>query len=216
MTTKARIPLFPLGLVLLPHLPLPLHIFEERYKLMISECLDENKAFGVVYFNGSEVQRIGCTAVILNVLKRYGDGRLDILTRGESRFMIMEMFDEKAYLEAMVRFLDDELEEENDVCKELAKQGVNLLKQFATIAMEQQEYVFAEQMDMKSISFLISGCEGFSYEEKQQFLEMVSTRERLKKSVAALKRTIQRFKITEEIHQIIGGNGNIRRLLKNS
>ena len=216
MTTKARIPLFPLGLVLLPHLPLPLHIFEERYKLMISECLDENKAFGVVYFNGSEAQRIGCTAVILNVLKRYGDGRLDILTRGESRFMIMEMFDEKAYLEAMVRFLDDELEEENDVCKELANQGVNLLKQFATIAMEQQEYVFAEQMDIKSISFLISGCEGFSYEEKQQFLEMVSTRERLKKSVAALKRTIQRFKITEEIHQIIGGNGNIRRLLKNS
>lgn len=216
MTTKARIPLFPLGLVLLPHLPLPLHIFEERYKLMISECLDENKAFGVVYFNGSEVQQIGCTAVILNVLKRYGDGRLDILTRGESRFMIMEMFDEKAYLEAMVRFLDDELEEENDVCKELANQGVNLLKQFATIAMEQQEYVIAEQMDIKSISFLISGCEGFSYEEKQQFLEMVSTRERLKKSVAALKRTIQRFKITEEIHQIIGGNGNIRRLLKNS
>ena len=213
MTNKAKIPLFPLGLVLLPHLPLPLHIFEERYKMMIGECRDENKVFGVVYFNGSEVQRVGCTAVILNVLKRYEDGRLDILTRGVRRFVIIEMFDDKPYLEAMVRFFDDELEEAKNVCEELAHQGVDLLKQFAATAMEQQEYVFAEQMDFESVSFLLSGCEGFSYEEKQQFLEMVSTHERLRKSVAALKRIIERYKITEEIHKIIGGNGNVRRLL---
>ena len=214
MITKARIPLFPLGLVLLPHLPLPLHIFEERYKLMITECQDESKAFGVVYFNGAEVQSVGCTAVILKVLKRYGDGRLDILTRGERRFVIIEMFDDKPYLEAMVRFFDDEPEEDKHVCQELAHRGVDLLKQFAAIAQEQQEYVFAEQMVIESISFLISGCEGFSYEEKQQFLEMVSTRERLRKSVAALKRIIERYKITEKIHKIIGGNGNIRRLVE--
>jgi ATP-dependent Lon protease len=66
-------------------------------------------------------------------------------------------------------------------------------------------------MDFKSISFLIAGCEGFSHEEKQRFLEMRSTGERLKKSVKALENIIARMKITAEIHKIIGGNGNIKR-----
>jgi ATP-dependent Lon protease len=67
-------------------------------------------------------------------------------------------------------------------------------------------------MDFKSISFLIAGCEGFSHAEKQRFLEMTSTNERLKKSVESLKNIIARMKITAEIHKIIGGNGDIKRL----
>ena len=82
MQSENTIPLFPLGLVLLPQMPLPLHIFEERYKLMIGECLRENRQFGIVYFNGTDIQTAGCTASILKVMKRYEDGRLDILTRG--------------------------------------------------------------------------------------------------------------------------------------
>ena len=91
MPSTNIIPLFPLGLVLLPQMPLPLHIFEERYKLMIGECLEKKKEFGIVYFNGTDIQAIGCTASIQKVLKRYDDGRLDILTQGENRFEIKEM-----------------------------------------------------------------------------------------------------------------------------
>ena len=69
------------------------------------------------------------------------------------------------------------------------------------------EYDFAEIMDFKSISFLIAGCEGFSYEEKQKFLEMTSTDKRLEKSVEALDKIIESMKITLEIQKIIGGNG---------
>jgi Lon protease-like protein len=211
MPSRITIPLFPLGLVLLPQMPLPLHIFEERYKLMIGECLEKNMEFGIVYFNGTDIQAIGCTASIQRVLKRYDDGRLDILTRGENRFEINEMVDHKPYLEAGVTFFDDKLEEITDACQELADSGMNLLKQFAGISGVQGEYGFAEIMDFKSISFLIAGCEGFSYEEKQRFLEMSSTSERLEKSVGSLARIIERTKITAEIQKIIGGNGNMTR-----
>jgi Lon protease-like protein len=211
MQSRITIPLFPLGLVLLPQMPLPLHIFEERYKLMIGECLEKNKEFGIVYFNGTDIQALGCTASIQRVLKRYDDGRLDILTRGENRFEINEMVDHKPYLEAGVTFFDDKLEKNTDACQELADKGMHLLKEFAGISGVQGEYGFADIMDFKSISFLIAGCEGFRYEEKQKFLEMPSTYERLEKSVGSLARIIERTKITVEIQKIIGGNGNMAR-----
>ena len=216
MPSRITIPLFPLGLVLLPQMPLPLHIFEERYKLMIGKCLEKNEEFGIVYFNGTAIQAIGCTASIQRVLKRYNDGRLDILTRGENRFEINEMVDRKPYLEAGVTFFDDKLEENTDACQELADNGMNLLKQFAGIAGVRGEYGFAEIMDFIFISFLIAGCEGFSYEEKQKFLEMSSTFERLVKSVGSLARIIERTKITAEIQKIIGGNGNMARFFTKS
>ena len=211
MQSITTIPLFPLGLVLLPQMPLPLHIFEERYKSMIGECLAENKEFGIVYFNGTDIQAIGCTASIHKVLKRYDDGRLDILTRGERRFEISEMYDDKPYLEAKVNFFDDRLEENATACQDLAETGMNLIKQFAEISGMSAEYGFAENMDIKSISFVIAGCEGFSNEEKQKFIEISSTYERLEKAVGSLARIIERTKITAEIQKIIGGNGNMKR-----
>jgi ATP-dependent Lon protease len=80
------IPVFPLGVVLLPQMKMPLHIFEKRYKVMINGCIDQEKPFGIVYFDGKQIQKIGCAASITKVLKRYGDGRMDILTIGEKRF----------------------------------------------------------------------------------------------------------------------------------
>ena len=212
MQSKDTIPLFPLGLVLMPQIPLPLHIFEERYKLMIGECLAEDREFGIVYFNGSDIQAAGCTARILEVIKRYEDGRLDILTRGQRRYLIREIFDSKAYLEADITYFDDDEPTDISGCHDLAVKGIALLKQFTTGLASQEGYDLTENRDYRSISFLIAGCEGFSSEEKQHFLEMTSTTERLRKSVEALEIIIERIKITDEIHKIIGGNGNIKRL----
>ena len=209
MQLETTIPLFPLGLVLLPQIPLPLHIFEERYKLMVGECLAENRDFGIVYFNGADIQTVGCTARILKVLKRYDDGRLDILTRGQNRFLIKEMRDKKAYLEARVTFFDDKGQEDQSACQKMADKGMDLIKQYASILETQEGYGFVEEKDCKSISFLIAGCEGFSHEEKQRFLEMTSTGDRLKKGVESLEKIIERMRITSEIHKIIGGNGNL-------
>jgi len=210
MSNERIIPLFPLGLVLLPQMPLPLHIFEERYKSMIGECIDRNKVFGIVYFNGTDIQAIGCTASIQKILKRYDDGRLDILTKGENRFQISEMYDEKPYLEAKVAFFDDQLEDNEAACQELAENGMNLIEQFVEMGGVQVDYGFAEKMNVKSISFIIAGCEGFSYPEKQKFIEMSSTYERLKKAVGSLAKILDRTRLTAEIQRIIGGNGHMK------
>jgi Lon protease-like protein len=105
-----RIPLFPLDVVLFPGEPLPLHIFEERYKEMIGLCIEKQSAFGVVRAQRDGLAVIGCTARILRVLHRYDDGRLDILCRGEQRFEIEMLENSRAYLEAKVDFFDDEEE----------------------------------------------------------------------------------------------------------
>ena len=76
------LPLFPLDVVLFSGTPLPLHIFEPRYREMISECLDRKKSFGVVRAKEEGVVEIGCTAEIITVTKKYPDGRLDIVTGG--------------------------------------------------------------------------------------------------------------------------------------
>jgi Lon protease-like protein len=209
--TEIVIPLFPLGLVLMPELPLPLHIFEERYKSMIGECLADDREFGIVFMNATDIQAVGCTAKILNVIKRYDDGRLDILTRGQTRFVIKEIYDQKAYLEAQVVYFGDDKMPGTESAQNLADKGIALLQQFTSYEGLQNDSSLLAGMDLKSISFMIAGCEGFSNEEKQRFLEMTSTHERLEKSVQSLEKIIARMKITAEIHRIIGGNGNIKR-----
>ncbi len=105
-----RIPLFPLELVLFPGVPLPLHIFEPRYKEMIGLCLERGLEFGIVLAQGEQLALTGCTAEILNVVQKYPDGRMDIVTMGRRVFRVEELIDEKAYYEAQVKFVADEAE----------------------------------------------------------------------------------------------------------
>ncbi|MGD9236544.1 MAG: LON peptidase substrate-binding domain-containing protein, partial [Desulfobacterales bacterium] len=74
MPSETIIPIFPLGLVLLPQMSLPLHIFEDRYKQMINACMANDGVFGIVYFSGKQFETRGCTARIVDILKRYDDG----------------------------------------------------------------------------------------------------------------------------------------------
>ncbi|HTV82559.1 MAG TPA: LON peptidase substrate-binding domain-containing protein [Acidobacteriaceae bacterium] len=103
-----RIPIFPLDTVLFPGAALPLHIFEERYREMVGECLARNKEFGVVRGDPERLAVIGCTAKIVRVLERYADGRMDILCEGTRRFEIDGLDDSRSFLQADVEFFDDE------------------------------------------------------------------------------------------------------------
>ena len=102
------LPLFPLQVVLFPRTALPLHIFEERYKQMIGEALRGKTEFGVVQAGEKGVVNTGCTASIEEVVKKYPDGRMDVLTVGRRRFEIIMLNDEKPYLRGAVEFFDDE------------------------------------------------------------------------------------------------------------
>ena len=216
MHSETTIPIFPLGLVLLPEMSLPLHIFEERYKLMMTVCLEQSMEFGIVYFSGKQFEAKGCTARIVETLKRYDDGRLDIMTHGKNRFAIKELFDEKPYLQAKVEFFDDQPEEDSGVekFKKLAQRGIQLLKQINPTTDQKENNLFESWLDIKSASFSIAACDGFSFEEKHRFLEMTSTSKRLRKAVEALEKLAERLSITREIERIIGGNGKLSKSLQ--
>ena len=106
-----KIPLFPLDLVLFPGVPLPLHIFEPRYRQMAAECLATSAPFGIVRARPEGLAVIGCTARIVRILHRYPDGRSDILTQGIDRFEIEQLIgqggDASSYLEAEIDILPD-------------------------------------------------------------------------------------------------------------
>ena len=84
----SRLKLFPLGLVAYPTKIIPLHIFEERYKTLINECIDSKKEFGMVYSMDSGFSDVGCSLSVSDVVKTYPNGELDIITRGERIFKI--------------------------------------------------------------------------------------------------------------------------------
>jgi Lon protease-like protein len=108
----ALLPLFPLSLVLFPRTSLPLHIFEERYKLMIGEALAGNREFGVVLALEKGIASIGCTARIDRVEKTYDDGRMDIETTGYRRFEIAELHEDRPFLTGDVSYFDDDFSPE--------------------------------------------------------------------------------------------------------
>lgn len=102
-----KISLFPLDVVLFPGMPLPLHIFEPRYREMIAECMVNNAVFGVVRAQRDGLAVIGCTAQVVRMLHSYPDGRSDILTQGVDRFEIEQLDDSRSFLQAEVALLPD-------------------------------------------------------------------------------------------------------------
>lgn len=106
--SRELLPLFPLSLVLLPAMPLPLHIFEERYKEMMSDIVSTGVEFGVVLAKEGGIVNIGCTARVERILRRYSDGRLDLIAVGQRRFQITSLDENKSYLRAEVEFFNDD------------------------------------------------------------------------------------------------------------
>jgi Lon protease-like protein len=105
---SGTIPLFPLHVVVFPRTTLPLHIFEPRYKEMVGTALRDNSEFGIVLTREDGIVNAGCTVVVDKVLQMYPDGRMDILARGRRRFEIVNLNEEKEYLQAEVNFFEDD------------------------------------------------------------------------------------------------------------
>lgn len=211
MTTK--IPLFPLGLVLLPKMSLPLHIFEERYKLMMSECLADDHPFGIVWFDGQSMHATGCMARITSVIKQYEDGRMDILTRGEQRFLVQELIEDKSYTEAQVVFFDDADKTSSEDVKEILQTAYRMIQQLIDEEYLSESIDQFDFSDPRNLSFAIAAIDGFNHSERQRFLENTSGADRLQKCVAALAHLMERYELNREINRIIGGNGQSPKIL---
>ena len=175
----AVLPLFPLDLVLFHGVPLPLHIFEPRYKEMIGECLEEKKPFGIVRASEEGVASIGCTAEIVSVTKKYDDGRMDIMTRGVRRFELLAVNQERSFLQAEVLFVEDE---DSQPPQQLVEQAVRLHAEIAKLAGdESRSGAMAVQVrqNPRNLSFQLAGSLPLDLDFKQKLLATLSEAKRL-------------------------------------
>src|SRR5215217_1409003 len=125
-------PLFPLGLVALPHEYVPLHIFEPRYRTMVGECLAANKEFGIVWAADEGLRATGCAVEITEVLERMEDGRLNILTRGTRPFRLLEETQDRPYPSGTIEFLEDKPESPDAATVQAAHEAYGGLVEQAT------------------------------------------------------------------------------------
>ena len=126
------IPLFPLNVVLMPGAPMPLHIFEDRYKQMVDECLREESEFGMVFADESGTRKVGCTAKIVELVERYDDGRMLILVEGSRRFRLNNVLTGKPYYVGEIEFFEEEAEDED--VQALAEECIALLERVVEAA----------------------------------------------------------------------------------
>ncbi len=199
-----KIPLFPLDLVLFPNAPLPLHIFEERYKEMIGECIEADTAFGVVRAQQEGLAVIGCTARIKRVLQRYEDGRLDILCQGDARFEIEMLENSRSYLEAEVDFFEDDGEE--------ASRG--LREECAALHFETLELAGIEVATMHlsldgPISFALASALPADLGFKQQLLSMRSDSERTERLRDFYQAVLPKLRMGTHASRASGQNGHV-------
>lgn len=178
------LPIFPLELVLLPGVPLPLHIFEPRYKEMIAECLEQKKPFGIVRASEEGVADVGCTAEIVSVTKKYDDGRMDIMTRGVERFEVLEVNEERSFLQAEISMVHDEEEDEaGKPAAPLIEEAVRLHSEIAKLAGAD---VSADDR-AANLSFLLAGSLPLDLDFKQNLLATLSETKRLEAIVGYLQ-----------------------------
>jgi Lon protease-like protein len=195
--------LFPLDLVLFPGAPLPLHIFEPRYKELITECLTSKTTFGMVRSRESALAEVGCTAAILDVSKKYDDGRLDIVTEGRQRFEIEQLNQERSFLRGEVIFFEDEpsqvSEKETDTVIHLHQQLFEVLGQRVEV-----------EPSYASLSFQLAHELPVDLDFKQTILEMKSEAERIETLIEYYRTTIPKVEMTLRARDKASGNGHVR------
>jgi len=200
---SSLLPLFPLDLVLLPGTPLPLHIFEPRYREMIGECLDHNAPFGVVRAKEGEIAEIGCTADILTVTKKYEDGRMDIVTQGRDRFEIMQVNHERSFLQAEVLYLHDDGEAATEA---QISEALRLHGEIMTLAGAEPES--GADIDKQQLSFHLAGSLPLDLDFKQTLLGIKSEPERLTAITSFFDTILPTMRRTMHVRRKAGGNGH--------
>ncbi|MBD0356516.1 MAG: LON peptidase substrate-binding domain-containing protein [Rubrobacter sp.] len=200
------IPLFPLNVVLLPGAPLPLHIFEERYKQMVNECLESESEFGMVLADESGTRRVGCTARIVELVERYEDGRMLILVEGSRRFKLNNILTGRPYYMGEIEYLEEEPEEDVNA---LAEECIALLERVVEAATEGSVGIEIEP-PYRNLSFAIAGRVEFDLETRQQILELTSEKERLQKVKELLTAAAQRLERERQAREKAQTNGHLR------
>ena len=200
-----RFPLFPLGLVLLPSEMVPLHIFEERYKRMVDECLDEGAPFGIVWLSDAGLKDVGCTAEIARLIERMEDGRLNILVQGAQPFRLLRRIDDLPYPAGDIELVDEPPSEADADVEAAARERYADLVERATDSRPDEQDL--AQLDAYGMAASID----FEAGPKQELLELRSEDERLRRLTELLRTTMKRLDYAERAQELSRSNGKVRR-----
>ena len=201
---SAELPLFPLGIVALPSELVPLHIFEERYRTMIGECVERGTEFGIVWVDDDGVKTTGCACVVAQVLERLPDGRMNIVCRGTRPFRLIEQVDDRPYPAGTVEWLEDKPEEPDDETVAAARDAYNDLVEQATD--EPAEPARLAEMGAYDMAATVD----FGLDAKQGLLDLRSENARLRLVTRLFRAAIKRLDFIERAQARARSNGKVR------
>ena len=195
--------LFPLGIVLLPSEQIPLHIFEDRYQELIGECLAEEREFGLVYADDDGLRDVGTRAAVTEVLKRFEDGRMNIVVEGRERFRLLKLTSGRSFHTGVVEPLED-VPDPADPAEE--ERALALFKRLVELTGAEVEPPPAEA---QQLSFELAGRFEFAAGLKQRLLGLTSERERVHMLAEVLEAAAVAVEREREIAERAAGNGKV-------
>jgi len=198
-----RFPLFPLGLVLLPGEVVPLHIFEERYKTMIDECLEQGTEFGIVWSGDDGIRDVGCAAEVAQLIERTEDGRMNILVKGTRRFALERRVEDMAYPAGDVTWVDD------SDATEGAEAGAAARKAYADL-VERVTETRPDEEDLTALdAYGMASTIAFDPGEKQSLLELLGEDERMRLLARLCTTALENLIRSQEAAERAATNGKV-------
>jgi ATP-dependent Lon protease len=213
-----ELPLFPLPVVLFPGMPMPLHIFEARYRKMLSDIRAGENLFGLSYFDSNSSEKeippaghIGCVAEVTET-QALPDGRSNILTVGVVRYRV-ESYVERGdpYLVARIDYFEDDEEDDgrlSEISREVAGMFMRVARAIRILNDERGNLPDISDTEPQKLSFLVAAAMEIELETKQELLELRSTHERLRRLRDMLKRVVSNYEERARLHSLAKGNGH--------
>jgi Lon protease-like protein len=219
-----ELPLFPLSVVLFPGVPLPLHIFEPRYRQLLDDIRAGNNLFGLSYFDASTSEQdfpplgsIGCVAKVTDT-QSFPDGRSNILTVGVIRYRIEEYVERgDPYLVARVSYFEDEADTSEAVgesSREVAETFTRIARAVRTINDERANLPDIADTEPQRLSFLVAAAMEVDADVKLELLELRITSERLRRLRDILARAVAGYEERARVHELAKGNGHSGRKIE--
>jgi Lon protease-like protein len=202
-------PLFPLGMVALPSESVPLHVFEDRYRRMIEQCLraepgSPQREFGIVWLSDEELKQVGCACEVESVLERMDDGRLNIVARATRPFRLLERQDDLPYPAGVVEFLDERDEQIDELAATSARE---LYRELVEQATDRQ--LGEDELALMS-AYQMAATVEFDKDAKQELLELRSESARLRLLGMLLRAAIKRVELIDRAQARARSNGKVR------
>jgi Lon protease-like protein len=197
-------PLFPLSMVALPGELIPLHIFEERYKTMIDECIGGEREFGIVWLSDDGLREVGCACAIDQVLERMEDGRMNLVVRGTRPFRVLERQGHLPYPAGVIEFVEDR---DDEVDPELAKGAHEAYAELYKRATDRDP----DPEELPGMTaYAMAATVDFGLDAKQGLLDMRSENARLRLVTRLFRAAIKRLELVDKVQERARSNGKVR------